>query len=732
MASRRILSLPVAAARAASLCRPSSPSRALNTASLARNSAGDHGSLWKNRSSTLSRRAYSTADEAAKQEAEFEPVSEEQTKPQEEKILSETERVTGPIEHHSFKAETKRLLDIVAHSLYTDREVFVRELASNASDACEKLRYLILSDPSALDYGVEHQKLEINISVDKPNGIFIIQDSGVGMTLEEVNENLGTIARSGTKAFVESLETSKDTSKTAKDNLIGQFGVGFYSALMVADKIKVYTRSARKGSKGYCWSTDGSGSYDVAEAEGVSVGTKIVLHLKDDSRKFADKFDVENIIKKYSSFISFPIHVNGSVVNTVGALWTKSPSEITDEQHKEFYRFVAHAYDEPQYRLQYRTDSPLNIRALLYVPERHTEIFGMGRMEPGVNLYSRKVLIQAKSKKLLPEWCRFVKGVVDSEDIPLNISREHMQDSMLINKLRDVVTTRICKWLDEESRRDADKYLDFWRDFGLFIKEGVCVDAAHRKDIAKLLRYETSLTEAGKPCSLKDYVSRMQPDQKMIFYVLSPSRQIALESPYCEPLIKKGYEIIFSYETVDEFVWTNLSEYDGKKIVSVESREAQELVKAAAEEEAAKDASAAELSKEEKKELCDWFDGALGDLISEVVPTSRAASIPALIVDPTSAVMRRMMAMAPGSPLSQLPLPPQKLEINTLSPVILGINSLRKTDEPLAKMLAEQIMDNALIAAGLLDDPRSMTKRLNSILEKLVSAHGTAEGQKKE
>lgn len=275
----------------------------------------------------------------------------------------------------------------------------------------------------------------------------------------------------------------------------------------------------------------------------MSIGTKIVLQLKDDSTKFADRSTVEQAVKKHSSFVSFPIRVNGTAVNTVGALWTRSPSEITDEQHAEFYRFIAHAYDEPQYRLQYRTDSPLSIRSLLYVPERHTEIFGMGRMEPGVNLYSRRVLIQAKSKILLPEWCRFVKGVVDSEDIPLNISREHMQDSALINKLKDVVTTRICKWLDDESKRDGDKFLEFWRDFGLFIKEGVCVDAAHRKDAAKLLRYETNLTEEGKPCSLKEYVGRMNSEQKYIFYCLAPSRKIALDSPYIEPLIKKGYEV---------------------------------------------------------------------------------------------------------------------------------------------------------------------------------------------
>lgn len=487
------------------------------------------------------RRAYSTAEEPKKDDAEAaaEPVEEA---PKEE-LIQETEVVTGAASHHTFKAETRRLLDIVANSLYTDREVFVRELASNASDACEKLRYLQLSEQAAeLDPEIVGRPLEISISVDKAAGTFIIQDAGVGMTYDELNENLGTIARSGTKAFVETLESSQDSARSARDSLIGQFGVGFYSALMVADKVKVYTRSARKDSKGYCWSTDGSGAYDISEAEGVAIGTKIVLHLKPNSTNFSDRSNVESIVKKHSAFVSFPIKINGQPVATVGALWTRSPSEITDEQHAEFYRFIAHAYDDPQYRLQYRTDSPLSIRALLYVPERHSELFGMGRMEPGVSLYSRKVLIQAKSKNLLPEWLRFVKGVVDSEDIPLNISREHMQDSLLINKLKDVVTGRIVKWLDEESRRDAEKFAQFWRDFGLFIKEGVCVDAKHRKDAAKLLRFESS-AEGGKLSSLKEYVGRMKEDQKYILYSLAPTRELASESPYVEPLVKMGYEV---------------------------------------------------------------------------------------------------------------------------------------------------------------------------------------------
>ncbi|KAJ3344286.1 TNF receptor-associated protein 1, mitochondrial [Gonapodya sp. JEL0774] len=633
------------------------------------------------------RRHYSTSMDDAKEDASV-------PKEPEEKLILETEKVTGPSSHHAFRAETKRLLDIVAKSLYSDREVFVRELTSNASDALEKRRHLELSSETEIDPDASAEPLEIRISVDRALGTFIIQDTGVGMTLEEVNENLGTIARSGTKEFMEKLDkASVEGSKGVRDNIIGQFGVGFYSCLMVSDEVKVYTRSAIKGSKGYCWSTDGSGSYDVAEAEGVAVGTKIIMKLKDDAKEFASKYTVEGILKKYSNFVGHTITLNGFVVNTIGALWTLDKSSITPEQHKEFYRFIAHAYDEPQFHLHYKTDSPLAINALLYVPERHSEIFGMGRMEPGVNLYTRKVLIQAKAKKLLPDWLRFIRGVVDSEDVPLNISREHLQDSALISKLRNVLSSRIVKFLDEESRKNPEAYQSFYKDFSLFIKEGVATDTANRSDVAKLLRYETSATEAGTLSSLQAVLDR-QPDQPAIFYTVSPTRTLALDSPYVEPFVKKGFEVLLCHESVDEFVMNNLAEFAGKKIINVESREGQDMIKDNSSEGLEEGEGLKGLNKEEARALADWMDLVLGEKVSEVD--------------------------APGSPARDLPLPPQKLHIDPRNSIIVGLNRLRLENEDRAKVVAEQIGDNALVAAGLLDDPRSMLKRLNSLLEMVV------------
>ncbi|CEG78974.1 Putative ATP-binding cassette, subfamily B (MDR/TAP), member 10 [Rhizopus microsporus] len=352
----------------------------------------------------------------------------------EHKATKNEEVVTGEAQVHEFKTETKRLLDIVANSLYSEKEIFVRELISNAADALEKLRQTQSVQPD-IDTG---KPLEIRIELDREKNQFVIQDFGIGMTLDELNANLGTIASSGSKKFMEKMEQSeKNTS------IIGQFGVGFYSTFMVGKRIRVYTKSALPGSKGYCWETDGQGSYSVAEADNVAVGTKIVIDLREDSKYYSSQLEVDSIIKKYSNFVGFPIYLNGKEVNTIEAIWTKDRNSVTPEQHKQFYRFIANAWDDPQYTLHFKTDSPLSISSVLYIPEKHMELLGE-QVEPGVSLYSRKVLIQAKSAGLLPKYLRFLKGVVDSEDIPLNVSRELLQDNIL-SRLRMVMTSRILK-----------------------------------------------------------------------------------------------------------------------------------------------------------------------------------------------------------------------------------------------------------------------------------------------
>src|SRR5687767_3242017 len=424
---------------------------------------------------------------------------------------------TATPQKFEFQAEIKQLLDIVIHSLYTEKEIFIRELISNASDSLEKLRHLMLTEKDVHD---DNLQLEINVTTDDKAKTITIQDFGIGMTRDELVENLGTIAHSGSKAFLKAL--GEGGAKNA--NLIGQFGVGFYSAFMVAKSVKVYTHSWKKDGPGHVWTSDGSGSYEIEESEGQRRGTKIVIELKDDCAEFSQEWKVKEILERYSAFVSFPINLNGKRINTVQALWLRNKNEIKDEEYTEFYKFQAHAFDEPRLRLHFSADAPLAINALLFVPKENTEKLGFARTEASVALYCRKVLIDAKPKNLLPEWLRFLKGVVDSEDLPLNISRETMQDKALLDKLSKVITKRFLKFLDEEATQRPESYAKFYSEFGLFLKEGAALDFAHKDQLVKLLRFESSLTEKTKSTSLADYVSRMGADQKEIYYLNGKDR----------------------------------------------------------------------------------------------------------------------------------------------------------------------------------------------------------------
>ncbi len=425
---------------------------------------------------------------------------------------------TAAPQKFEFQAEIKQLLDIVIHSLYTEKEIFVRELVSNASDALEKLRHLQITEKDIFD---DTLPLEINVTTDDKAKTLTIQDFGVGMTRDELVENLGTIAHSGSKAFLKAL--GEGGQKNA--NLIGQFGVGFYSAFMVAKSVKVYTHSWKAQEPGHVWTSDGGGSYAIEEADGQRRGAKIVIELKDDCSEFSQEFRIKEILERYSAFVSFPINLNGKRINTVQALWLRIEERDQGRGVHEFYKFQAHAYDEPRLRLHFSADAPLAINALLFVPKDNTEKLGMARLEPAVSLYCRKVLIDAKPKDFLPEWLRFLKGVVDSEDLPLNISRETMQDRALIEKLNKVITKRFLKFLEDEAKNRPEAYTAFYKEFGMFLKEGAALDFTHKEALVKLLRFESSLTEKGKTTSLADYVTRMGADQKEIYYLVGPNRE---------------------------------------------------------------------------------------------------------------------------------------------------------------------------------------------------------------
>ena len=612
-----------------------------------------------------------------------------------------------------FQAETKKLLDIVANSLYTDKEVFVRELVSNASDALEKRRHAALTSEGAEAEAGEAAagEMQIRVTTDADANTLTIEDSGIGMTRDELIANLGTIARSGSRNFLQSLEGGQ----AAATNVIGQFGVGFYSVFMVADRVTVYSR--RVGADdAYCWRSSGDGAYELSEAENVAPGTKIVIELKADEKSFASRFAIEQNIRKYSNFVGFPIVVDGERVNTVEAIWGKSKNEVTEEEHADFYRYVSQGFDEPRFTLHFRADAPVDIKAIFYVPQTHMEKWGMARQEPGVHLYSRKVLIQPRAEKLLPEWMRFLKGVVDSEDLPLNISRESMQDSMLMRKLNTVLSKRVVKFLQQQAKDDEAKYLDFFREFGQYIKEGVYSDFASKEEAAKLLRFESSTAKEGELISLDDYISRMVPAQDdQIYFLLASSRETALSSAYLESLKAKDVEVLLLYSTVDEFVMTNLMSYSGKSLLSAEN----------AKLSLDTPAEGSSLSEADAAALKEWLASAV-DGIKEVRLSSRLVDSPAIVVDHESAAMRKMMGMVEAGKAPELG--PQVLEINGGHPIIRQLSATHAAQPELAAKVGAQLYANALIAAGLLDDPRTILANLNSILEETLRPHAPAEG----
>merc|ERR1719231_1428706 len=460
------------------------------------------------------------------------------------------------------------------------------------------------------------------------------------------------------------------------------------------------------------------------------------MNIKESCAEFLDERRIRNIVKKYSNFVPFPIKVNGEQVNKVTAIWTQDKSEVTEEQYKEFYKFIGSAFDEPLFTQHFKTDAPLDLKVLFFTPSMHTEKFGMGRMEPGVNLYSKKILIENKPKDLLPEWLRFVKGVVDSEDLPLSLSREKPQDSKLLARIKDVLTRKYIRFLEEKLKNDYEKYKEFYIEFNYFLKEGGCQDYKYQEQIAKLLMYETNKSEENDYTTLEQYISRCSPDQKNIYYIVAPNREAALASPYYETFKKHDREILFLYNTIDDFLMGSLKKFQGRDLVSAESSTI-DLSKEGSEDkdgdkekdgeksEDDKVSNSLELSDVDSEALCTYLKNTLGNhKVRDVKVTKRLADSPCIITDHESGAVRGMMKMVEKANNSKSSnLPPQILEINPSHPLILKLSAASAIGggkEDTAALVSEQLFDNALIAAGLIDDPRSMIGRLNDILAKTI------------
>lgn len=610
-----------------------------------------------------------------------------------------------------FEAEVKQILDLMIHSVYSDKEIFLRELISNASDACDKLRFESVSDDSLMKDGAE---LAIHIEIDKDKRTVSIIDNGIGMSRDEVISHIGTIARSGTKKFFESL-----TGDQAKDsNLIGQFGVGFYSAFIVADEVTVLTRRAGQAADSAVrWQSKGDGEYTLENIEREARGTEVVLHLRKEMDEFLEPLRLKTIIRKYSDHISLPILMKKEdsdeeeMVNKAAALWSRPKKDITEEEHNEFYKHISHDFEDPLAWTHNHVEGRHSYTSLLYIPKRAPFDLWDRNSRHGVKLYVRRVFIMDDAEQLLPEYLRFVRGVIDSNDLPLNVSREILQREKSIDAIRTASIKRILSLLENLADKEQDKYAEFWKEFGTVMKEGVVNDYEFRDRIAKLLRFATTKSEAqDQSVSLDEYIARMSEGQDKIYYVSADSYSAAASSPHLEIFRDKGIEVILLYDRIDEWLVNHLTEYEGKSIVSV-AKGALDL------DELKADKAKIEKVEGEYKDFLEKAKETLGDKVKEVRMTHRLTKSPACLVadehDMGANMQRILSAVGQAAPFSK-PI----LELNPDHDLIVRLRD--ESDEQRFEDWLNVLFDQALLAeGGQLEDPATYVSRMNNLLLEL-------------
>ncbi|MFP4155288.1 MAG: molecular chaperone HtpG [Halothiobacillaceae bacterium] len=623
------------------------------------------------------------------------------------------------VETHPFQTEVNQLLRLMIHSLYSNKEIFLRELVSNASDACDKLRFEALSD-EALYEGDE--RLRIRIEADKEQRTVTISDNGIGMNRDEVIENIGTIARSGTRAFLEQL--GQDKAKDAQ--LIGQFGVGFYSAFIVADRITLTTRRAgMEAEHGVRWASTGDGSYTLETVEKGERGTTIVLHLREDDAEFADDWRLKSIVRKYSDHITFPVEMpverkegeeaeqddqdSGEAfeqVNDSNALWARPRNEIEDDEYKAFYKHVAHDWEDPLAWSHNRVEGKTEYTSLLFIPSRAPFDLWDRDQSHGVKLYVRRVFIMEEAEKLMPRYLRFVRGVIDSADLPLNVSREILQSSRVLDGIRQGSVKRVLSLLQDMADNEPEKYARFWETFGMVLKEGPAEDFANREQIAKLLRFASTHAEgAAQTVSLADYLGRMQEDQEEIFYIVADSHAAALGSPHLEVFRKKGIEVLLLSDRVDEWLVSHLTEFEGKKLKSVAKAE---VTLDEGEKEEAED------DKQARESLLERLQKALGDQVSEVRASPRLVDSPSCLVtteEGLSLHLQRLLKEAGQTVPEIKPI----LEVNLSHPLLKRAGA--ESDDERFADYAHVLFGQALLAeGGTPENAAGFVQRLNRLL----------------
>ncbi|WP_392559574.1 molecular chaperone HtpG [Orbus mooreae] len=618
-------------------------------------------------------------------------------------------------ETRGFQSEVKQLLHLMIHSLYSNKEIFLRELISNASDAADKLRFKALENP---DLYAGDAELGVKIWIDKDAGTLTIADNGIGMTREEAIENLGTIAKSGTKAFLESIGSDQ-----AKDSqLIGQFGVGFYSSFIVADKVTVKTRSATaKADEAVVWESAGEGEYTISDYTKETRGTEITLHLKEEDKEFLDDWRVRSIISKYADHISLPVELQTTdeetketkweKINKAQALWTRSRNEITDEEYKEFYKHLSHDFADPLSWSHNRVEGKQEYTSLLYIPSKAPWDMWNRDHKHGLKLYVQRVFIMDDAEQFMPNYLRFVKGLIDSNDLPLNVSREILQDSKVTQNLRNACTKRVLQMLEKLAKDDSEQYLQFWNEFGLVLKEGTGEDFTNKDTISKLLRFASTHSDSdAQTVSLDDYLSRMQEGQEKIYYITADSYNAAKNSPHLELFRKKGIEVLLLSDRIDEWMMSNLTEFEGKSFQSVSKSD--ESIEKLADQET-------EEQKQAEKELEPFIERVktvLGDKVKEVKLTHRLTDTPA-IVTTAADEMTTQMAKLFAAAGQKVPDVKYTFELNPDHQLVKQAADTQ--DEANFKDWIELLLDQALLAEkGSLNDPSQFILRMNKLLIK--------------
>ncbi len=636
---------------------------------------------------------------------------------------------TAPQEF-TFQAEIKQLLHLLSHSLYQNREIAIRELISNASDALDKFRHLTLTNNEIPN----NSPLEITLEPDEAESLLVIRDNGIGMTHDELVKNLGTIAHSG------SLEFLRNTAQQGKDaannlSLIGQFGVGFYSAFMLADKVEVLSRPYQS-DEGWKWESDGSGRFTVEPHAGLSRGTQIRLHLKTDLKEFTQPWRLKSVLKQYSTFVPHPIKLGDEVVNDQKPIWVEPKNNVTDEEYQKFFEHLTHGVgDKPLWHLHLTADSPFQFHAILYCPETNVERLGFGRAEHGVQLCAKRILVQHNCRELLPDYLRFLHGLVDSADLPLNVSREALQDNTVFRKIKKVLTKKVLSHLESVAAEQPDEYLTFYRQFGITLREGLHSDFEHREGIAALLRFATSALppEADKPEPLTgfaDYVKRLPEGQKQIYFLGGPDRKSLEKNPNLEIFRRKKLEVLFVTDPIDEFVLSNLQNYQGKYLVAIDSSQiefpptsdAERADEAQAEEQ---QTAAAESSGFQR--VLELFREELGDTVTEVRASKRLSDSVCCLVNPEgsmSAQLQKVLSMSDRD----LPASKKILEVNPSAPLIARLSGIVDCDEQAAfiQQCGRQLFANALLLEGVPLDPAELVSRVQGFMLDAASAKSSS------